>query len=57
MTKIKQINYVIEELSKNLYRLSSIVETNFGGPAKNYIFEGTYEECQRIQNAIQKDTK
>ena len=28
------------------WTLYSLVDTNYNGIAKNFVFEGTYEECQ-----------
>lgn len=40
--------YVIEgSVTDEVWTLSSIVATNFGGDAKNFIFEGSFDECQQ----------
>ena len=39
--------YVIEgSVIDEVWTLSSIVATNFGGDAKNFIFEGSFDDCQ-----------
>ena len=34
------------------YKLVSIVPTNFGGNAINFIASGTYEECEKVLERI-----
>ena len=41
------ISYCIEKsINEDKWELQSLVDTNYNGIAKNFVFEGTYEECQ-----------
>ena len=47
----REIKYVIECVDDKC-TLSSIVETNFGGPAQNFICEGTLEYCREVEKRL-----
>ena len=48
----KKIEYFIIEQDDGSYELFSIVDTDFGGPAENFVFKGTLEECKRIEKML-----
>lgn len=52
---MKETVYLIEKVEKDydVYVLSSVVDTNFGGKAKNFVFTGTKEQCQEIKEKLE----
>lgn len=52
----KKIDYLIKCIDKKC-TLVSIVETDFGGPAENFICEGTIEYCRKIQKQLEGGSK
>lgn len=48
-------NYTIEHVEELGWVLYSIVPTNFGGDAKNFICAGTKEYCEQIKERMEKD--
>lgn len=51
----RPIDFVIEENGFGFYTLYSIVDTDFGGPAKNYVADGPLHYVQRIQSKLALD--
>lgn len=52
----RPVEFVIEHDEEyDLYTLYSIVETSFGGPAKNYVADGSLDYVQRIQSKLALD--
>lgn len=49
------MKYKIEANADGSYTLYSIVETSFGGIAKNFICQGGYEYCGSILDLLNKD--
>lgn len=47
------IEYGIEPFDQYKYVLYSVVATDFGGPAKNYVATGTLEECEKIKARLE----
>lgn len=50
----KEIKWELEKKSGGKYLLSSLVSTNFGGIAKNYICSGSKEYCEEIKSRLEK---
>ena len=53
----REIKYTIEphEEFEGLWVLSSIVDTDFGGPAKNYVADGTLDYVERVMRKLQNE--
>jgi len=51
----RPIDFVIEENGFGFYTLYSIVETSFGGAAKNYVADGPLHYVERIQAKLALD--
>jgi len=51
----RPIDFVIEENGFGFYTLYSIVDTDFGGAAKNFVADGTLEYVQGIQSKLALD--
>lgn len=47
-----EIRYEIRKGDTAPCKLVSIVKTNFGGDAVNFVAEGTHTYCQRVLDAI-----
>ena len=47
----KKIDYMIKCVGDKC-TLVSLVETDFGGPAENFILEGTYEYCKEMEKRL-----
>lgn len=48
----EEIRYEIRKGDTAPCKLVSVVKTNFGGEAVNFIAEGTHTYCQRVLDAI-----
>jgi hypothetical protein len=51
------MRYAIRKGRDDLYELVSIVQTNFGGDAINFIYEGTYEQCKYKMDMLMYHSK
>lgn len=49
----KPITYEIRPYDDHVYELVSIVPTDFGGDAVNYVFSGTFEECNTVKRKLE----
>lgn len=52
-----KIKYEIRKGERKPCELWSVVPTNFGGDAENYICEGTFNYCEKIKNQLEDSTK
>ena len=57
MRKKVEYRITLVESSKDLHRLESVVPTNFGGDAVNFICEGTKDFCEATKKKVEKLTK
>lgn len=48
------VKYFIKRGDRAPCELWSLVETNFGGPAKNFIIEGTHNRCMQVYDQISR---
>jgi hypothetical protein len=53
--KKKEIKYEIRGYYKETCELWSIVPTNFGGVAENFVCGGTHEHCIKIKNKLESE--
>ena len=51
----KPIDYVIEDKGFGTYILYSIVDTDFGGPAKNFVAKGPKDYVEYLQSKLVLD--
>jgi hypothetical protein len=48
----KEVKYEIRKGSHAPCELWSIVETDFGSTAENFVCEGTHTHCQNVKDAL-----
>lgn len=44
-----EIKYVVKKVESDLYHLYSVVNTDFGGDAHNYICSGSKDYCEGVK--------
>ena len=49
--------YQIKPTDRGDYVLESVVLTDFGGDAVNYVFRGRLEDCERVRDELIKGGK
>ena len=51
------MEYQIKPTDRGDYILESVVPTNLGGDAVNYVFAGRLEDCERVRDELIKEGK
>jgi len=51
------MEYQIKPSDRGDYILESVVPTNFGGHAFNYVFQGRLEDCERVRDELIREGK
>ena len=46
------MEYQIKQTDRGDYILESVVPTNFGGDAVNFVFRGRLEDCEKVRNKL-----
>jgi hypothetical protein len=49
------MEYQIKPTDRGDHILESVVPTNFGGDAVNYVFRGRLEDCERVRDELIKE--
>ena len=47
-----KVLYQIKPTDRGDYILESVVPTNFGGDAVNYVFRGRLEDCEKVRDEL-----
>lgn len=48
------MKYQIKQTERGDHILESVVPTNFGGDAVNYVFRGRLEDCEKVRDELVK---
>lgn len=54
LSEYSKVLYQIKETGRGDYILESVVPTNFGGDAVNYVFRGRLEDCEKVRDELLK---
>lgn len=54
---MKEITYYLANVKGENWKLMSEVQTDFGGPAVNFICEGTKEYCEKQMEFLKNNLK
>lgn len=52
----KQVSYIEIVPESDVFSVYSVAETSFAGPARNWIFSGTWLDCVRTANLVSGST-
>ena len=52
-----KVLYQIKPSDRGDYVIESVVPTNFGGDAVNYVFRGRLEDCEKVRDELVKEGK
>ena len=55
LSDYSKVLYQIKPSDRGDYILESVVPTNFGGDAVNYVFRGRLEDCEKVRDELIKD--